>query len=97
MAKGWLLPLALVLLCIQPLLPLTSAALTVTSTFNQSGVAGTIKFTQANAAAATIMDVSLTGSMPQIVPAVWCVHILQYTYLWLHCCYKGRVSGAELH
>ena len=62
MSKGLLLPLALVLVTIQPLLPLTSAALTVTSTFNQSGVMGTIKFTQDNPSAPTMMDISLTGT-----------------------------------
>ena len=62
MSKGLLLPLALVLVTVQPLLPLTSAALTVTATFNQSGVMGTISFTQANANAPTVMDISLTGT-----------------------------------
>lgn len=61
MSKGLLLPLALLLVTIQPLLPLTSAALTVTSTFNQSGVMGTVTFTQANPSAPTVMDISLTG------------------------------------
>ncbi len=59
MSKGLLLPLTVVLVTI---LPLTSAALTVTSTFNQSGVMGTIKFTQADSNAPTVMDISLTGT-----------------------------------
>ena len=57
-----LVSLALVLVTMQPLVPLTSAALTVTSTFNQSGVMGTIRFTQANPTAPTVMDISLTGT-----------------------------------
>jgi hypothetical protein len=66
MSKGLLLPLAMVLVTIQPLLPLTSAALTVTSTFNQSGVMGTIRFTQADSNAPTVMDISLTGTYNNI-------------------------------
>ena len=58
MHKGWLLPLALVLTCLQPL---TSAVLTVTSTFSQRGVNGTITFTQASSDGPTVMDISLTG------------------------------------
>jgi hypothetical protein len=66
MSKGLLLPLGMVLVTIQPLLPLTSAALTVTSTFNQSGVIGTINFTQADSNAPTVMDISLTGTYNNI-------------------------------
>ena len=97
MSKGLLLPLALVLVTIQPLLPLTSAALTVTSTFNQSGVMGTIKFTQANANAPTVMEISLTGTTN--IKCCFLRELLYNNNFIIHACMwrKCQVRGAELH
>ena len=43
------------------LLPFTSATLSVTASFNQSGISGTIRFTQEAPDGNTTIDVSLTG------------------------------------
>ena len=43
------------------LLPITSATLSVTASFNQSGINGTITFTQEAPDGNTTIDVSLTG------------------------------------
>ena len=62
MNKGLLLVLALVSLLL--VVPLTSASshLTATATFNQSGVCGTITFSQEGPNDPTIIDVRLTGT-----------------------------------
>ena len=43
------------------LLPLTSATLSITASFNQSGISGTITFTQQTPDGNTTIDVNLTG------------------------------------
>lgn len=53
-----LLPLGFVLLL---LLPVSSAALSVSAVFNQSGVAGSITFSQESPDASTAITVSLRG------------------------------------
>ena len=50
-----------VFLVVISLLPLTSATLSVTATFNQSGISGTISFTQEAPDEDTIINVDLTG------------------------------------
>ena len=50
-----------VLLVVISLVPLTSATLSVTAFFNQSGISGTISFTQEAPDRNTTVDVNLTG------------------------------------
>lgn len=57
--NGFLLSVISVVISLLPLS--TSAALSVTATFNQSGIGGTIRFTQETPDENTTIDVNLTG------------------------------------
>ena len=57
--NGFLLSVISVVISLLPLT--TSATLIVTATFNQSGISGTIRFTQDTPDENTTIDVNLTG------------------------------------
>ena len=57
--NGFLLSVISVVISLLPLS--TSATLSVTATFNQSGISGTIRFTQETPDGNTTIDVNLTG------------------------------------
>jgi hypothetical protein len=60
--NGFLLSVISVISVVISLLPLTtSAALSVTATFNQSGISGAIRFTQESPGGNTTIDVNLIG------------------------------------